>query len=129
MRKLILTALLVLTPLSALAQSPVLSLAGPYTPLGFCQITSLGSAVALVTASCASGTVPGGTTIAEVCVETAGIRYRDDGTSPTTSVGIPVVPSSTSPVCFAYAIKPLTAMQLIAISGSPVVNISFYKYN
>lgn len=100
---------------------------GNYAPLGFCQITSLASAVSLVTASCATGSVPTGATIAEICVEAAGIRYRDDGTAPTTTVGIPVEPTSTSPICFAYAVNPLSNMQLIAISGSPVVNALFYK--
>lgn len=102
---------------------------GPYVPLGHCQITSLASAVALVTASCSSGSVPAGATIAEICVETAGIRYLDDGTAPTTSLGIPVVPTSTAPACYAYAIIPLTAVQFIAISGSPVIDVAFYKYN
>lgn len=109
------------------AQTPVVAKSGPYTPLGFCQITSLSSAAALVTASCSSGSVPVGATIAEICVETAGIRYRDDGTAPTTSVGIPVEPTSTSPLCYAYSIIPLSQVQFIAISGSPVVDVSFYK--
>lgn len=117
----------------AFAQSggtPVISKSGPYEPLGYCQITTAisSSAAALVTGSCSTGSVPNGATIAEICVETNSIRYRDDGTAPTTSVGIPVVPSSsTLPTCFAYAIVPLTAMQMIAVSGSPVVDISFYK--
>ncbi len=112
---------------SALAQAPVVAQSGSYAPIGYCQITSLGSAVALVTASCSTGSVPVGATIAEICVETAGVRYRDDGTAPTSSVGMPAVGNSTSPSCFAYAIKPLTAVQFIAISGSPVVNVLFYK--
>lgn len=111
----------------ALAQTPVVATSGPYTPLGYCQITSLGSAVALVAASCSSGTVPTGASIAEICVEVAAVRYRDDGTAPTATIGMPVVPSSTSPSCFAYAIKPLSAMNLIAVTGSPIVNVNFYK--
>ena len=97
---------------------------GPYAPLGFCQITSLGSAVALVTASCSTGSVPAGAVIAEICVETASVRYRDDGTAPTAAVGIIV----TAGTCYSYAIIPLTAVQFIAVSGSPVVDVAFYKY-
>lgn len=110
------------------AQTPVIAKSGPYIPLGYCQITSLGSAVALVTASCSTGSVPAGATITEICVETASVRYRDDGTAPTSSIGILVAPSSSSiPNCFAYAVIPLTAMQLIAVTGSPVVDVSFYR--
>lgn len=112
------------------AQAPVISLSGPYVPLGYCQITSLGTAVALVTASCSTGSVPAGATIAEICVSTAGVRYRDDGTAPTTTTGIPATPgSTTSPNCFAYSIKPLSKSQWIAASGSPVMDILFYKLN
>lgn len=110
------------------AQTTTIVKSGPYLPIGYCQITSLSSATALVTASCSSGSVPSGAVIAEICVETASVRYRDDGVAPTTTVGIPVVPSATSPQCYAYAIIPLTVVQFIAVSGSPVVNVSFYKY-
>lgn len=121
--------LLVLGYSTAQAQSPVLAFAGPYTPLGYCQMAATGTAKALTTANCASGAVPTGSTIAEICVETAGVRYRDDGTAPTAAIGVPVVPSATTPLCYAYAIKPMSAVQFIAISGSPVVNVSFYKTN
>jgi len=121
----LLAALSLNTP--AWAQSGIVK-AGPYAPLGFCQITSLNSAVALVTASCSTGSVPAGAVIAEICVETASVRYRDDGVSPTTTVGILVAPTATAPVCYAYAIIPMTAVKFIAVSGSPVINVSFYKY-
>jgi hypothetical protein len=128
-KSLILSSILLLSSiLPSFSQAPVVSKAGPYTPLGYCQITSLGSAVFLVTASCATGSVPAGATIAEICVSTQTIRYRDDGVAPTTSVGMPVAPnSSTLPNCFSYAIIPMTAMQLIAVTGSPTIDISFYK--
>lgn len=126
---LVLAFVVVLGAAQASAQTNIIAKSGPYVPIGFCQITSLGSAVALVTASCATGSVPLGATIAEICVETAGVRYRDDGVAPTTSVGIPVEPSATSPLCYAYAIIPMTAVQFIAISGSPVIDVSFYKLN
>src|SRR5271168_223028 len=55
-------------------------------------------------ASATSLTVPTNATIAQICVETSGVRYRDDGAAPTASVGMPVVPaSSTIPACFQYA--------------------------
>jgi hypothetical protein len=114
---------------SAFAQGTTIVKSGPYKPLGHCQITSLASAVALVTASCSSGSVPAGAVIAEICVEVAAVRYLDDGTSPTTSLGILAAPSSaTLPNCFAYAIKPMTQVKFIAVSGSPVIDVAFYAY-
>jgi hypothetical protein len=114
---------------AASAQTPV-RVSGSYTALGHCQISAatLASAVTLTTANCAAGTVPASATMAEICVEAAGIRYLDDGTSPTASLGIPVVAqSSTIPTCFSYAVKPLTGLTMILISGSPVVTAAFYK--
>lgn len=114
--------------LFAQAITPVLSKSGPYQPLGYCQITSLATAKSLVSASCSSGSVPIGATIIEMCVSVQTIRYRDDGVAPTTTLGMPVAPnSSTLPTCFAYAITPLSAMQLIAVTGSPIIDISFYR--
>ena len=70
-----------------------------------------------------------GAMIAEICVETAGVRYTDDGvTTPTASVGIPVVPSSTTPTCFQYA-GPLSSFKVILISGSPTMDIAYYYQN
>lgn len=86
----------------------------PTTSAGYQQITATSSAQSL--------TVPTGATIAQICVETAAIRYRDDGTAPTASVGMPVAAGT----CFAYS-APLRAFQFIAQSGSPVLNILYYQ--
>ena len=50
--------------------------------LGYQQITSLSSATAL--------TIPQGTTLALIVPETQNVRWRDDGTDPTASVGMPI---------------------------------------
>ena len=114
--------------LPAHAQTPVIAKSSPYQPLGYCQITSLATAVALVSASCSSGSVPAGATMAEICVEVQSVRYRDDGTAPTTSVGMLISPgSATLPTCYPYAITPFSAAQFIAVTGSPVIDVSFYK--
>jgi len=100
-----------------------------YVALGFCQIgsSSLSSAVTLTnTSACAIG-VPTGAQMAEICVEVAAVRYRDDGTAPTSSIGVLVAAQSASiPTCFQYS-GPLTAIQFIASTGSPVVDVAFYK--
>jgi hypothetical protein len=95
---------------------PTKELPYTYTALGYQQITAgtLASATAL--------TVPTGATIAEVCVDTAPVRYRDDGTAPTASVGMPAAAGT----CFAYS-GALAAIQFILASGSPVLNVSYYR--
>jgi hypothetical protein len=50
--------------------------------LGYQQITSLSSATGL--------TIPQGTTLALIVPETQNVRWRDDGTNPTASVGMPI---------------------------------------
>lgn len=108
----------------ALAQVHHVVPSGPYIANGYCQLTATGTAAQLSTCT---GGIPAASTIAEICVETASIRYRDDGTAPTASVGMLVAPaSSTIPTCFQYG-GPLTAFQFIAVSGSPVIDVSFYK--
>ena len=67
-------------------------------------------------------TAPSGATIAQICVENANVRYRDDGTAPTASSGMPVAAGA----CFAYS-GPLSVVQFIAQSGSPILDVSYYK--
>lgn len=85
-----------------------------WAPLGYVQITSLASATGLVP--------PASATIAEVTVEGAGIRYRDDGTAPTASVGVPVATGNS----FQYA-GDLTAIQFIQQTSGAIINVSYYK--
>ena len=79
-------------------------------------------------ASATSLTVPSNATIAEICIETAGVRYLDDGNTPTASVGLPAVATSLAPYCFQYA-GPLGSIKFIAISGSPTMTVSYYYAN
>lgn len=82
---------------------------------GFQAITATGSAQLL--------TVPAGTTSALICIETANIRWRDDGVAPSTTVGMPL---KSTDACMPYA-GPIANWQFIAQSGSPVVSATFYK--
>lgn len=92
---------------------------GYIAPLGYCQLTSVSSST--LVSSC-SGGIPQRTVWAVLCVDTAAIRWRDDGTAPTASVGMPVA----SGQCFYYS-GTMSALRVIAQTGSPVVNISFYS--
>ena len=90
-------------------------------PLGYCQVGSsaLGSASKL-SANC---TIPANATMAVLQAESANVRYRDDGTAPTASVGMIVI-SGAAPLLYTGT---LTALQIIAASGSPLLDVSFYR--
>jgi hypothetical protein len=91
-------------------------------PLGYCQLTASGTAALISTCS---GGIPARTVWAIVVVETANIRWRDDGTAPTASVGMPLGPTAAA-AALTYS-GTMSAFEIIAVSGSPVVNISFYS--
>lgn len=88
-------------------------------PLGYCQL----SVTAAVLVSTCSGGIPSGATFAQVVTETAAIRWRDDGTAPTTTVGNPLAVAAV----LTYA-GLLASLQVIAQTGTAVVNIEFYRY-
>ena len=83
------------------------------TALGYQQITSLASATAL--------TVPVGATVAVIQAESQSIRWRDDGTNPTTSVGM--VLSAGESVFFTGS---LSTFKAIEVAASAKLNISYY---
>lgn len=72
-------------------------------------------------------TIPAGALIAEICVETAAARYTTTGTTPSSSVGIPVVPqSSTIPACFQLSgVGALNAFKIIG-SGA-TMDVEYFK--
>lgn len=84
------------------------------TPLGYQQITSLTTAQLL--------TVPPGATYAVIVPDTQAVRYRDDGTPPTASIGMPI-PIGTQ---ITYSGN-LAAIQFIQQTASAVLNVSYYK--
>ncbi len=90
---------------------------------GYCQMTTaLSSAVTVATANCSSGSVPVRVALMSVCVTVAAIRYRDDGTAPTASVGMPVGAGT----CINYSGDP-RALQIIQQASGAVVDILFYS--
>lgn len=70
-------------------------------------------------------TVPTGATHALVTVDTGGgnLRFREDATSPTTSVGLLVQAGS------AAEWTNLANIRIISTSGSTVINVSYRKYD
>ena len=81
--------------------------------LGYQQITSLSASTAL--------TVPTGATLALIVAETQAVRWRDDGTAPTASVGMPLATG----VSLSYDGN-LTAIRFIQQTASAIINVSYY---
>ncbi len=82
--------------------------------LGYQQITSLSAATAL--------TVPTSASSALICAETQGVRWRDDGTNPTATIGMPLAAGS----CFQY-LNFLTALVFIQQSSGAVLDVTYYR--
>jgi hypothetical protein len=103
-------------PINCVAGCPSIAATAPYvgTPLGYQQITSLSSATGL--------TVPTGATYAVITPEIQAIRWRDDGTNPTLSVGYPLVAGTQ----LTYS-GSLLAIKLIQQAPSATLDVSYYK--
>lgn len=81
--------------------------------LGYQQITSLSSAAGL--------TPPQGATMALVVAETQGVRWRDDGTNPTASVGMPIAAGA-----YLNYDGDLNRVKFIEQTASAKLNVSYY---
>jgi hypothetical protein len=92
-------------------------LTGGMKQLGYQQITSLSAATAL--------TVPVGTSLAICIAETQALRWRDDGTTPTASIGMPL---SVNDVLI-YDAAGLASIKFIEQTASGKLNVSYYGPN
>lgn len=81
--------------------------------LGYQRITSLSAATSL--------TVPTGATMAVIVCETQAIRWRDDGTDPTATVGMPLPTGS-----YLSYDGDLRRFRAIEQTASAVLHISYY---
>lgn len=96
----------------------------PLISLGYCQL----SVTTAVPISTCPGGIPSGAFYAFIVPETNAIRVRDDGTNPTTTVGMPVgtnVPYYAT--ASAAGTTSLSTVAVISQSGTATVNITFYK--
>lgn len=87
-------------------------------PCGYWQAAVTTLTPVAVPASC--GTNP---QLAVIKAEAQAIRYRDDGTAPTTTVGQPIAVAD-APIQYEGTI---TALQFIAQVSGGIVNVLFYK--
>lgn len=81
---------------------------------GYQQLTSLAAAAGL--------TVPDGTLMAIIQAETQNVRWRDDGTNPTTSVGMVLAAGTSLVYTGSFA-----AIKFIEVTASAKLNVSYYK--
>lgn len=81
---------------------------------GYQQLTSLAAATAL--------TVPAGTSFALINAETQDVRWRDDGTDPSATVGMLIAAGST----LQYEAADLAIIKFIQTAASAKLNISYY---
>jgi hypothetical protein len=102
-------------PSQSQVSSPVL----PLQPLGYCQLSSLNSATNF---SACPGGIPAGSNVAWISVSSEGIRYRDDGTSPTPVMGFPIAPGGTL-----FYVGTPRLIQLIKQKASATVDVLFYR--
>lgn len=68
------------------------------------------------------GAIPFGTVFAIIVPETQMVRFRDDGTAPTTAVGMPLPALAR----LKYTPGNLGALQFISSPAGAVLNIAFY---
>jgi hypothetical protein len=90
-----------------------------YTPLGF-QALGVGTSTAV------SLTIPAlsAPRLVEICLEANQVRYRDDGTAPTTTVGELVTYTLTP--CFPYS-GSISAIQFIATVTPTTLDVLYYR--
>src|SRR5580704_15912761 len=111
----VLMALAALLCSTALAHANSFDQTACINSLGYQQITNLSSAVGFTS-------VPSGTNYAVITVETAGIRWRDDGTAPTASVGMPV----SSGQSFSYTTS-FSKFQAIQQTSGAILDVYFCR--
>ena len=93
-----------------------------FVPLGIAKVSVGATPVALAHGQ-PNDKVPDGATMATISVETAAIRYRDDGTAPAADTGVPL---ATGLAPYEYW-GDLAALEMIAETGTASVTVAFYK--
>ena len=91
----------------------VSALAGKYSPWGYEQITGMTSATAL--------TVPTGAHFAIIQAEAQNVRWRDDGTDPTASVGMLLVADQDI-----FYSGNLNNIRFFEASSGAILNVTYY---
>lgn len=98
-----------------------LTLKAVTTRLGYQQITSLSAATGLTVPQKDLNGLACKPSIAIITAETQAVRWRDDDTAPTASVGMPLAAGAT----LQYD-GDLTKIQFIEQSASAKINVTYY---
>ena len=99
-----------------------LTLKAVTTRLGYQQITSLSAAASLTVPTTDKNGLACRPSIAIITAETQAVRWRDDDTDPTTSVGMPLAAGAT----LQYD-GDLTKIRFIEQTASAKLNITYYS--
>lgn len=83
-------------------------------PLGYQQISGLSSATGF--------TIPAGASVAIVTPQTQAVRWRDDGTDPSATVGYPLAVGSE----LTYDSAKLAKIKFFEQTASAVLNVCYY---
>lgn len=86
--------------------------------LGYQQITSLSAATGL--------TPPTGTVLAVIMAETQAVRWRDDGSNPTASVGMVLAPATSTNLQGMEYDGNFAAIKFIEVTASAKLNITYF---
>jgi hypothetical protein len=89
--------------------------------MGYQQITSLSASTGLTVPTCDPNGAKTQPTLAVIIADTQGVRWRDDGTAPTASIGMPLAVG----VPLAYD-GDLNKIRFIEQNASAVLNVSYY---
>lgn len=91
--------------------------------LGYGQLTALSAAVAVSTATI-GGTagIPAGTDTVLLQAESQNVRYRDDGTDPTATVGMQLIANTV----YEFHVSQIARMKIIEATASAKLNILCY---
>ncbi len=100
--------------------------------LGFCALSSLGSATALSSCTTTTGPsttvsgIPPGATYALICAYTQAVNYLDVNVAPTATIGTggQGIPAGT---CIPYTGGRMQDLQFIQQTASAIVGVSFYR--
>lgn len=87
--------------------------------LGYSQLTSLASSTLI---SSVTGGIPAGTESVLLQCETNNVKYRDDGGTPTATVGMLLIANT----IYEFTVAQIASMRVIEVTASAKINITFY---
>lgn len=92
----------------------IATIPGFMKPCGYSQLTAA--------AASGLGTIPDGAKMALIQPETQNVRWRDDGTNPTTAIGMVLAAGTTLQYTGSFS-----AFKMIEVAATAKINVTFYK--